>query len=111
MLCQACKDLAGSAASDNDGYIDLANIKSRIESQSGDPTIMEQDLLNLCDTEGSPSNGGGTFDVRRDATGSGKHSVRWAPDPIDGLNPQFRAVGAPGEIGSPLMGHAAVRGT
>ena len=108
LLCQACKDLANSE--DTDGFIELGTIKSQIDSVTGDQSTSEQDLLDLCDTEGSPSNGGGTFEVKRDAGGSGKHTVRWQPDPNDGFNPQFRAVGAPGEIGSPLTGHATLRG-
>lgn len=108
LLCQACKELANSE--DTDGYIDIGTIKSHIDSATGDQTILEQDLLDLCDTEGSPSNGGGTFDVKRDAGGPNNHAVRWQPDPNDGFNPQYRAVGAPGEIGSPLTGHATLRG-
>lgn len=108
MLCQACKELASSG--DPEGYIDIASLKSRIDAMSGDHSISELDLLNLCETEGSPSNGGGTFDIRRDAGGPGKHTVRWEPDLSDGFGTPYRAVGAPGEIGSPLVGHAALRG-
>lgn len=110
MLCQACKDLASTSSAGADGYIDLGIIKSQIEAQTGDASIMEQDLLNLCDTEGNGSNGGGTFDVRRGGGSTGSHTIRWVPDASDGLNPHFRAVGAPGEIGSPLTGHASLRG-
>ncbi|KND87517.1 Stress response protein nst1 [Tolypocladium ophioglossoides CBS 100239] len=110
MLCQACKDLSSTSSADTDGYIDLGTVKSQIESQTGDPSIMEQDLLNLCDTEGNSSNGGGTFEVRRESGGTSQHAIRWVPDLSDGLNPHFRAVGAPGEIGSPLAGHASLRG-
>ncbi|KAF5008167.1 hypothetical protein FDECE_5561 [Fusarium decemcellulare] len=108
MLCQACKDLASSG--DSQGYIDMATIKSQIDAVTGDHSISELDLLNLCETEGNLSNGGGTFDIKRDAGGPGKHGVRWEPDLSDGFSSQYRAVGAPGEIGSPLMGHASVRG-
>ncbi|KAG5964206.1 hypothetical protein E4U58_003238 [Claviceps cyperi] len=121
MLCQACKDLAASGNSDANGYIDLSVVKSQIENQSGDMSITEQDLLNLCDTEGSSSNGGGTFDIKSSsnpgsASGPGSRSskafIRWAPDPSsDGSGGQgYRPVGAPGEIGSPLSGHASLRG-
>ncbi|GAB0132290.1 hypothetical protein EsDP_00000731 [Epichloe bromicola] len=104
MLCQACKDLAGSGNSDADGYIDLGAIKSQIEAQSGDGSITEEDLLNLCDTEGSSSNGGGTFDVKRSSSGPSKALIRWAPDPSDGSGQGYRALGAPGSAtgnGSP----------
>ncbi|KAH7131484.1 salt tolerance down-regulator-domain-containing protein [Dactylonectria estremocensis] len=107
MLCQACKDLANSG--DSEGFVGLAHIKSYIDSHIGDHNITEVDLLNLCDTEGSLTNGGGTFEVQRNVGGPRKHTVRWLPDPNDGF-PQYRAVGAPGEIGSPLSGHASLRG-
>ncbi|KJZ73316.1 hypothetical protein HIM_07320 [Hirsutella minnesotensis 3608] len=105
MLCQACKDLASSSSSDADGFVDLGDIKTQIGAQTGDASITAQDLLNLCDTEGNASNGGGSFEVRRDAN---RHAIRWSPDASEGLNPHFRAVGAPGEIGSPLTSHASV---
>lgn len=110
LLCQACKDLTHSVSSTVDGFISVNAIKSQVEAKSGDPTVTEQDLLNLCDTEGSSSNGGGTFDIRRDVEGPGKHAVRWVPDANDGMNPQYRAVGAPGEIGSPRTGYTSMRG-
>ncbi|KAI5462849.1 salt tolerance down-regulator-domain-containing protein [Mariannaea sp. PMI_226] len=108
MMCQVAKELANLG--DHDGYIELSAIKSRIETLSSDQSITEEDLLNLCDTEGNFSNGGGTFDIRRNGAGPGTHAVRWVPDPGDGFNPQYRAVGAPGEIGSPLAGYASLRG-
>ncbi|PHH65040.1 hypothetical protein CDD81_3438 [Ophiocordyceps australis] len=108
MLCQACKDLANTTAASASGFIDLGLVKSHIETLSGDLSITEQDLLNLCDTEGNASNGGGAFDVRHH--GDLAHAIRWAPDAGDGLNPHYRAVGAPGEIGSPLASQASLRG-
>ncbi|OPB42591.1 hypothetical protein A0O28_0037100 [Trichoderma guizhouense] len=93
LLSQACKELTNSATADKDGYVDLADIKGHVSLVSGDPSISEQDLLNLCDTVGSLSNGGGSFDVKQDATGLKK--IRWVPDADEGLNPHFRAVGAP----------------
>lgn len=120
MLCQACRDLGNSQSSDKDGFVDISAVKSHVDSLSGgDTSISEQDLLDLCDTEGSHSNGGGTFDVRRDEAAS-KDKIRFVPDQhpaLAGLNgsmgggpQQFRAVGAPGEIGSPLMSQASIRG-
>ncbi|KAM0464988.1 hypothetical protein ACHAPV_001980 [Trichoderma viride] len=100
LLSQACKDLINTPSADKEGYVDLVNIKSHVEMMSGDASISEQDLLNLCDTMGSSSNGGGSFDVKQDMLG--QRRVRWVPDTDEGLNPHFRAVGAPGEIGSPL---------
>ncbi|KAL7944230.1 hypothetical protein V8C42DRAFT_326208 [Trichoderma barbatum] len=108
LLSQACKELTNTASADKEGYVDLGSIKAHVDMMSGDPTILEQDLLNLCDTVGSLSNGGGSFDVKQDVVGLKR--IRWVPDADEGLNPHFRAVGAPGEIGSPLVGHASLRG-
>ena len=109
MLCKACKDLSSTGNCDGEGFTDLSSVRAQVEAQSGDSSVTAQDLMNLCDTEGSPSNGGGSFDVRRDANGAGKHTIRWVPDA--GMQSQFRsAVGAPGEIGSPLAGYASMRG-
>ncbi|KAL7921785.1 salt tolerance down-regulator domain-containing protein [Trichoderma austrokoningii] len=108
LLSQSCKDLMNTSAADTEGYVDLASIRTHVKMLSGDPSIQEQDLLNLCDTMGSSSNGGGSFDVKQDMLGQKR--VRWVPDADEGLNPHFRAVGAPGEIGSPLVGHASLRG-
>lgn len=108
MLSQACKELANTGSGDKEGYVELSSIKAHVDLISGDPSITEQDLLNLCDTVGSLSNGGGSFDVKQDI--SGLRKIRWVPDTDEGLNPHFRAVGAPGEIGSPLVGHASLRG-
>ncbi|KAF4435748.1 hypothetical protein F53441_13452 [Fusarium austroafricanum] len=103
MLCQACRDLVASG--DQEGYIDISILKSRIEELSNDG-ISESVLIDLFDTEGNPNNGGGTFDIRQNAGGLNP-TVRWEPDMNDGF---YRAVGAPGEIGSPVAGHATLRG-
>jgi hypothetical protein len=107
MLCQACKVLAASPNAGSDGFVPLDAIKLRMEALGADSSISENALLDLCETEGSSLNGGGTFDVKHDTTGSGQHWIRWVADPNSGSSPQYRAVGAPGEIGSPLIGHAS----
>ncbi|TQV93780.1 stress response protein nst1 [Cordyceps javanica] len=131
MLCAACKTLASSSDPMDDGFVDLGALRNHIENQSSDPTISAQDLLNLCDTEGSASNGGGTFDVIRRGDTASHVAVRWVPDAAasaldtllsgggvaggghgNGGGGAFRQpVG--GEIGSPLMGFstaASMRG-
>jgi hypothetical protein len=78
-------------------------IRDVMASQSQEP-IMEDDLLEICETEGDMNNGGGIFELREDAS-SGQKFIRWVqnyrnsePRPIQ------RAVGAPGDIGSSLGG-------
>ena len=113
MLCRACEELAASAAAKpdastdaSDRFVPLDNIKAQIELYShGDP-VEEKELLEICETEGNHQNGGGSFDLREDQ--SGKKSIRW--DSTSGRSnsgPIQRAVGAPGEIGSPIVGGGA----
>ncbi|KAK1585681.1 salt tolerance down-regulator-domain-containing protein [Colletotrichum navitas] len=104
MLCRACKELQNRNADTSDSFVDLAAIKAEVDQLSGTEVISEEDLLELAETEGNPQNGGGTFEIRRNANGPGQHSVRWVPEFNDMTHPHHRAVGAPGEIGSPITG-------
>ncbi|KAI0838864.1 hypothetical protein F5Y06DRAFT_34028 [Hypoxylon sp. FL0890] len=103
MLVTACKDLEEHAA-DSDRFIDLHAIKGHVDSLSlpGHEPVSEAELLDMCETEGNPQNGGGSFDVRRGD--NGKTSIRFVPDPGTAPPPFPRSVGAPGEIGSPVVG-------
>ncbi|KAK1965508.1 hypothetical protein LY78DRAFT_658227 [Colletotrichum sublineola] len=104
MLCRACKELQSRNADASDTFVDLAAIKAEVDQLSGMEVISEEDLLALAETEGNAQNGGGTFEIRRNANGPGQHSVRWVPEFNDMAHPHHRAVGAPGEIGSPIIG-------
>ncbi|GJC99422.1 stress response protein NST1 [Colletotrichum higginsianum] len=107
MLCRACKELQARSPDSAESFVDLAAIKAEVDQLSRMEIISEDDLLDLAETEGNAHNGGGTFDIRRDANGPGKHSVRWVPEFNDMSQPHHRAVGAPGEIGSPIIGSGA----
>ncbi|KAK8918213.1 Stress response protein NST1 [Metarhizium anisopliae] len=109
-LCAAYRELSASGAADAEGYMDLGAIKSQVEIYANDFSLTEQDLLNLCDTEGNNSNGGGTFDAKRDMSGAGQHRIRWTLDQSDDLGDLYRAVGAPGAVCSPRTNHASLRG-
>lgn len=99
MICRACKNLEGSTP---DGYYDIKFIKDQIDhlNPPSEPTVSEKELLEICDTEGNTVNGGGSFDVRNN--GEGHISIRHDDD----LPSSQRPVGAPGEIGSPVVGGA-----
>lgn len=64
-----------------------------------EPIITLDEMLEICDTEGNPQNGGGSFTVRNDENGN-RH-VRFDPD---STSPLFRHRGSlvPGDIGSPV---------
>lgn len=109
LLCQACKDLAESpdtAAEDKlDGvYVSMGAVAARVNSQNqnGEP-VSEKELEDICDTIGNSANGGGSFDCRSGA--DDRLFVRWIPDGSGAQQPHLqRAVGALGEIGSPVVG-------
>ncbi|PQE25691.1 stress response nst1 protein [Rutstroemia sp. NJR-2017a BBW] len=98
-ICLACKELE---AMSQDKWIDIESIKDHVDRRNPrEEPVSEKELLDLCDTEGDGSNGGGTFTVRTQP--NGKSQVRYESD----APPQsFRAV-APGEIGSPLVNGAS----
>lgn len=103
MLCRACKELQ-ARSEEPESFIDMSAVKSEVDHLSRMDVVSEDELLDLLETEGNAHNGGGTFEIRRDANGPGKHTVRWVPEFSDLSQPQHRAVGAPGEIGSPIIG-------
>ncbi|TVY16811.1 Stress response protein nst1 [Lachnellula arida] len=97
MICRACHNLEGSTP---DGFYDINLIKEQIEHLNtlNEPPVSEQELLEMCETEGNSMNGGGSFEVRTDA--NGQCSIRYEND----IPSAHRPIGAPGEIGSPIVG-------
>lgn len=101
-LCSVCRDLAMQDPA-TDGFIPLSSVHEAIKDQIefnplGNGPLADNDILALCETEGTMMNGGGNFDVHDDGN---TKSIRWNPDktplPMGGF-------GAPGQIGSPIMG-------
>ncbi|KAI0204838.1 hypothetical protein F4808DRAFT_412307 [Astrocystis sublimbata] len=103
LLVRACKELENYAA-DAAGYIDMSVIKGHVDSinPSSTESISAVELLEICETEGNPHNGGGSFDIRHDD--NNKVAIRFEMDVGSGNSPFPRNVGAPGEIGSPIVG-------
>lgn len=108
MLRRACEELAETAdegkCDNGDGFVPIQDILVRVELYNhGNNIVTVQELLDLCETEGNEVNGGGSFDVRGDTPET--RSIRFVSS--SGRNnsqPLYRAVGAPGEIGSPVVG-------
>jgi hypothetical protein len=97
MICRACHNLEGSTP---DCFYDINLIKEQIEhlNPPNEQPVSEQELLEMCETEGNSMNGGGSFEVRTD--GNGQYSIRYENDtPL-----AHRPIGAPGEISSPIVG-------
>jgi hypothetical protein len=97
MICRACKNLEASAP---DGFIDINALRDQVEHMNppGEPPVSEKEVLDICETEGNAINGGGAFDIRRDS--NGHCSIRFESE----IPTSHRALGAPGEIGSPIVG-------
>lgn len=103
MLCNACRHLEGSTP---DGFHSISAVRDQIERMNNPAEVIsEKELLDLCETEGSSHNGGGFFDVRSEP--NGQMSIRYEPD-LMSQNGSGRPIGAPGEIGSPVVGHGQV---
>ena len=93
LLCRACQDLREAGESDAAGFIDLGLMKKRFTMLVKE-NVSDEEIFDLCETEGNQINGGGSFDLHRDANGPGKHAIRWHL--IDaGYGAARRAVGLP----------------
>ena len=74
----------------------LETMKDNVEfNPLGNGPLTENDLLILCETEGTMVNGGGSFDIVE--VGSGR-SIRWNEHKVPHAVGSF---GAPGQFGSP----------
>lgn len=99
MLCNACKNLEGLTP---DGFHSIAAIQDQLDviNPYGEQAITTKEILDLCETEGSAHNGGGFFDIRSSPDG---FSIRYEAD-AHTYGRSGGAVGAPGDIGSPVVG-------
>ena len=100
-ICRACKNLEGSTS---DGFYDVDAVKDQVAHLTGpgEAPVTDKELLDICETEGNVMNGGGSFDIRND--GNGQFSIRHEIE----LSSSHRPVGAPGEIGSPIVGGGGI---
>lgn len=99
LLCDACKVLDVTTKA---GFHELGSIRDQVERLNihREEPVSERELLDICDTEGNATNGGGYFDVQTDS--NGRTTIKHQTEaPSNG-----RPVGAPGEIGSPIVGGA-----
>ncbi|KAK4940384.1 Stress response protein nst1 [Elasticomyces elasticus] len=99
MLVQACRQLSQIPGASADGYHPAPTILRQLETikAPGEPPVSMDEMLGICDTEGNPQNGGGSFDVIIDK--SRGQVIKFVEDTA----PQHRS--SVGEIGSPVMAH------
>ncbi|BDD56871.1 Stress response protein nst1 [Monascus purpureus] len=102
LVIQACKQLnALGPGKDTGGFHDVNLVLRQVEQlrPANEQPITLDEMLDICDTEGNPQNGGGSFLIK-DSEGHGK-SVKFEPDNNSSV-PGHRASIVPGEIGSPV---------
>lgn len=82
------------------GYHEVRIVLRQIDQlrPSTEPVISLKEMLDICDTEGNPQNGGGSFLIRDDENG---HFVKFEPDTKSAASGHRGSIG-PGEIGSPI---------
>lgn len=102
LVIQACKHL-NSMTSPQKGvgsYHDVNLVLGQVEQlrSSSEPPISLDEMLDICDTEGSPQNGGGSFSTKETPNGQ---SVRFEPDPNSAVSGHRGSI-VPGDIGSPI---------
>lgn len=70
---------------------------------TSEPAISLDEMLDICDTEGNPQNGGGSFLIKED--GNGGRYVKFEPDTNSAVS-GHRGSLVPGDIGSPIPGNS-----
>ncbi|KAL4928400.1 putative stress response protein Nst1 [Aspergillus undulatus] len=101
LIVQACKQLSTmSPSKGTDGYHDVKAVLRQVEQLRplNEPAIPLKEMLDICDTEGNPQNGGGSFSIKSNSNGD---LVKFEPD-TNSTTTGHRGSIAPGEIGSPI---------
>ncbi|EAW09614.1 putative stress response protein Nst1 [Aspergillus clavatus NRRL 1] len=101
LVIQACKQLnTMSPFKGADGFHDVSLVLRQVEQlrPQNEPSISLKEMLDICDTEGSTQNGGGSFSTKKDETGE---FVKFEPDNNSAASGHRGSI-VPGEIGSPV---------
>lgn len=103
LIIQAIKQLNTMSPSKSaPGFHDVNLVLRQVQQLNppNEPTISLPEMLDICDTEGNPQNGGGSFLIKEDG---GLRYVKFEPDNNSALSSQ-RGNLIPGDIGSPVPG-------
>ena len=103
-ICNACRQLASTKAGNADGFIDAGAVLRQMENNGIQPTVSAEEMLDICETEGNSTNGGGVFQVKR-TDNPLLSQIKYEPDQTSGP----RSSG-PGDIGSPTFASANLSG-
>ena len=106
LLIQACKQLnATNPSQGSAGFHDVNQVLYQVEQLKpfNEAPIFLKEILDICDTEGNPQNGGGSFSVKDN--GGDRKFVKFEPD-NNSSNHTYRPNLVPGDIGSPVPGNS-----
>jgi hypothetical protein len=83
------------------GFHQASRLLQQVEQLKppNEPSIQLNEMLDICDTEGNPQNGGGSFIVKEDDNQN--RYVKFEPDSNSPMA-SHRVGLAPGDIGSPV---------
>ncbi|KAA8646154.1 putative stress response protein Nst1 [Aspergillus tanneri] len=101
LVIQAWKQLNTMSPSKGaSGYHDAKLVLRQVDHlrSANEPSISLKEMLDICDTEGSTQNGGGSFSIKSDETGD---FVKFEPDNNSATSGHRGSI-VPGEIGSPI---------
>lgn len=100
MICRACKNLEGSSP---EKFSSISAIKEQVDQMNppNEQPVSEKEILDICETEGNAINGGGSFEIREEVNGN--WWIRFENEALP-----HRPLGAPGEIGSPILGNGGL---
>lgn len=101
LVIQACRHLDSLTSPHKTGsFHDVNLVLGQVDQLRNrkEPSISLDEMLDICDTEGSPHNGGGSFSIKEDPGGK---FVRFEPDPNSAVTGHRGSI-VPGDIGSPV---------
>lgn len=105
LVIQACKYLNSlSPRVGSGGYHDVNLVLDQVEQlrSPSEQAISLDEMLEICDTEGSSQNGGGSFSIKNEGSGQ---FVKFEPDTNSAVAGHRGSI-VPGDIGSPIPAHS-----
>jgi hypothetical protein len=109
MVIQACKQLSAAGSSEiGAGFHNVNHVLRQVEQQNplNEPPVTLGEMLVICDTEGNPQNGGGSFVIKNE--GPRGTFVKFEPDINVAPTGAARRSIIPGDIGSPIPGSSSL---
>jgi len=103
-ICNACRQLTSAKAGNTDGFFDAGAVLRQMENNGVQLSVSAKELLDICETEGNSTNGGGVFQVKR-TDNPLLSQIKYEPEQTSGPRN-----GGPGDIGSPTFASASLSG-